>query len=105
MLRRFLRRSTMPRFGNSLWALGCCVLAAGCDPQSHPSELRVFAASSLTDALQELGIEFGREHPTLSVRSAFAGSQVLRLQVEQGAVGDIFASANEDHMEALVAEG
>jgi len=39
------------------------------------------------------------------VRTVFAGSQTLRLQLEQGAEADVFASANEDHMTALGASG
>ena len=64
--------------------------------------LTIFAASSLTEAFTELARAFasseGGARPTL----AFAGSQVLRLQIEQGARAHVFASANPRHMEALV---
>lgn len=48
---------------------------------------------------------FEAAHPDVDVRLTFAGSQVLRLQIEQGADADVFASANPDHMRALVDEG
>jgi molybdate transport system substrate-binding protein len=41
----------------------------------------------------------------VDVKLVFAGSQVLRLQLEQGASADLFASANEQHMAALTAAG
>lgn len=65
-------------------------------------ELSVFAASSLLEAFSALEQAFERSHPHIDVRLTFAGSQVLRLQTEMGAEVDVFASANEDHMAALV---
>ena len=44
-------------------------------------------------------------HPDVDVQLTFAGSQVLRLQIEQGAAPDVFASANENHMQALIDAG
>jgi len=41
----------------------------------------------------------------VDVQLTLAGSQVLRLQIEQGASADVFASANESHMQALVDAG
>jgi molybdate transport system substrate-binding protein len=41
----------------------------------------------------------------VDVAITFAGSQVLRLQIEQGAPADVFASANVEHMAALVDSG
>ena len=80
--------------------------ASGCgsaDPERTP--LRVFAAASLTEAFQEMEESFERAHPDADVVLVFAGSQVLRLQIEQGAPADIFASADLRHMESLVRAG
>ena len=63
--------------------------------------LAVFAASSLTEAFTELEATFEREHPALDVQLTFAGSHVLRMQIEQGAVADVFASADPLQMAAL----
>jgi len=85
------------------------IAAAGTGCTSHESStrstLRVFAASSLTEAFQDLERGFEASHPAVDIEPIFAGSQVLRLQIEQGAKADVFASANEGHMSALVAEG
>ena len=40
----------------------------------------------------------------MKVDFSFAGSQVLRTQIEQGAVADIFASADHKNMDLLISE-
>lgn len=92
------------------WSLLLAVLglacAIGCGArESERTTLTVFAASSLTEAFGALEAGFEEHRPTVDVRLSFAGSQVLRLQLEQGAAADVFASANEDHMRALIEEG
>jgi molybdate transport system substrate-binding protein len=67
--------------------------------------LTLFAASSLTDAVATLREAFNQAHPDIEVRVAFSGSQVLRLQIEQGAPVDLFLSADTAHMDALTAGG
>lgn len=67
--------------------------------------LNVFAASSLTEAFTELERAFEAANPSVDVVVAFAGSQVLRVQIEQGAPADVFASADAEHMQALVDAG
>jgi len=83
------------------------VLLAGCKrdaAETNPS-LSVFAASSLTEAFLELERGFEAANPGVDVALTFAGSHVLRLQIEQGASADVFASADESHMTALVRAG
>ncbi|PYE49395.1 molybdate ABC transporter substrate-binding protein [Deinococcus yavapaiensis] len=64
----------------------------------------VFAASSLTDAFGELGKAFdAKTGHTTSFQ--FAGSQVLRTQLENGARADVFASANTAQFGPLVKSG
>jgi len=65
----------------------------------------VFAAASLTEAFTEIGSAFEAEHAGVQVIFSFAGSPLLRTQIESGAPGDVFASANEKEMEVLVAGG
>jgi molybdate transport system substrate-binding protein len=67
--------------------------------------LVVFAAASLTEAFQDIGAAFERAHPGVKVEFNFAGSQVLRAQIEQGAPADVFASADLLHADALAASG
>jgi molybdate transport system substrate-binding protein len=67
--------------------------------------LTVFAAASLTDAFSEMGHDFEASHPGVTVRFNFAGSQTLSTQITQGAVADVFASANQAEMDKLVSAG
>ena len=84
-------------------------LLLACSGGRHVREERVpvvvLAASSLTEAMGALEAGFEKEHANVDVQVSFAGSQVLRRQIEQGVTADVFASANEPHMEALVQAG
>ena len=68
-------------------------------------ELVVFAAASLREVFQGLALEFEAQHPNSKVRFNFAGSQDLRVQIEQGAKVDVFASADWKHMGLLADRG
>jgi molybdate transport system substrate-binding protein len=94
-------------WGSPAWAVIAIALLCGCErgPQAGQDSLSVFAAASLTDAFRELELGFEAENPGLDVSVSFAGSQILRLQIEQGAGADVFASANPGHMQALVEAG
>ena len=81
----------------SLSATGC----TGRTAQEDRSTLSIFAASSLADVFRELERVFEEEHIDTDVEISFAGSQILRVQIEQGASADVFVSANEAHMRAL----
>jgi len=67
-----------------------------------PKILTVFAAASLTNAFAEIGKNFETNHPGVTVKFNFGGSQTLRTQIEQGAPADVFASANKKEMDALM---
>jgi molybdate transport system substrate-binding protein len=67
--------------------------------------LTVFAAASLTGAFRAIAKDYEIAHPGVIVTLNFAGSQILRTQLEQGATADIFASADHKNMEVLLAEG
>jgi molybdate transport system substrate-binding protein len=84
------------------WVLPACFQPTT-DPTPRP--LAVFAASSLTEAFVELETEFEATDPGVDVVVSTAGSQVLRVQIEQGAPADVFAAANAEHMQALVTAG
>ena len=71
---------------------------------SRADTLHVFAATSLADAFSEMGQAFEASHPRSTVEFNFAGSQVLRTQIEQGAQADVFASADRAHADALRAK-
>lgn len=69
--------------------------------ESRPP-LLVFAAASLTSALQELGPVYARESGR-PVKFSFAASSVLARQIESGAKADVFFAADTDWMDYLQA--
>ncbi len=69
---------------------------------SLTGEVTVFAASSLTEAFNEIGRTLEQQYPGLKVTFNFAGSQALRTQIEQGARADVFASANQQQMDLAI---
>jgi molybdate transport system substrate-binding protein len=87
-------------------------LASGVSPlfatrahAAEPQELTVFAASSLCEVFQAIAQTCEKQHPNLKIRFNFAGSQDLRVQIEQGAKVDVFASADWKHMKTLATQG
>ncbi len=66
--------------------------------------LTVFAASSLTDSFAEIGKAFDAKTGG-KTNFQFAGSQVLRTQLENGAKADVYASANSTQFDPLVKAG
>jgi len=71
---------------------------------SGTEELVVFCAASLTGAFGEMG-QIYEDETGVDVILNFDGTQAIRTQVEQGAIADVFVSANKKHMDALMSEG
>jgi molybdate transport system substrate-binding protein len=67
----------------------------------NKTTLTVFAAASLTESFTEMAATFEADHPQVKLLLNFAGSNSLRLQIEQGARPDVFASANTHHMDTV----
>jgi molybdate transport system substrate-binding protein len=67
--------------------------------------LNVFAAASLTASFNSAKTTLTSANPGLSITYNFAGSNTLVAQIEQGAPGDVFASADTANMNKLVAAG
>jgi molybdate transport system substrate-binding protein len=89
-------------------AAAALLLAAcgGDDPDAGsgaaaPSELKVFAAASLTAAFTELGRQYAAANGGDKVTFNFAGSQALATQIRQGAPADVFASADLASMDKV----
>ena len=72
---------------------------------SAAQELSVFAASSLTEAFEELAAAFEAQNEGVDVLLSFDGSSTLATQISQGAPADVFASADEQQMQGVVDEG
>lgn len=71
----------------------------------QPAHLSVYAAASLSDAFTEIADSLQRRDPALKIDFNFAGSQVLVLQIEQGAAADVFASADDRWMKVAQDSG
>jgi molybdate transport system substrate-binding protein len=109
-----MRRSSLARNRAVLVLHAFCVVSAltilgGCHhsnpepkPTPHEDKLVVFAAASLREAFGHESDEFKKSHPGIEVTFNFAGTQEIRTQLEQGAPADVFASADERHMKALL---
>jgi len=96
------------------WSAGAAalslVLAAGCsddDPAASGGSdtLTILAASSLTDAFNDLAEVYEQEHEGVEVRLTYDSSSTLAEQVIQGAPADILATADEGTMQGVVDEG
>jgi molybdate transport system substrate-binding protein len=87
----------MPRTSPSrLLVLAAICLGAG----AHAADLTVSAAASLTNAFQELKPLFEAAHPGTTVLYNFAASGALLQQIAKGAPVDVFASADQETMDA-----
>jgi molybdate transport system substrate-binding protein len=80
-------------------ALGLsCSLATAADHRREP--IVVFAAASLTDALNDIRAAFTKE-TGIEINPSYAASSVLARQIEAGAPAEIFMSADEEWMDYL----
>ncbi len=71
---------------------------------AHAASVTVFAAASLTDALQEIGKAYQAKTGQTVVFS-FAASSVLAKQIEASGGADMFVSADTDWMDYLDSRG
>ncbi len=90
------------RFLLGIAATMLCTTALGGEPGPRP--VTVFAAASLTNALQHASDEFTRS-TGVPVRLVFAASSVLARQIEAGAGADVFFAADQEWMDYLEQRG
>jgi molybdate transport system substrate-binding protein len=91
-------RRTLAGIGALLCLSLLALPAAAADTGKAP--ITVFAAASLTNALQDLADAFTKE-TSIPVRFSFAASSALARQIENGAPADIFFSADLEWMDYL----
>jgi molybdate transport system substrate-binding protein len=72
--------------------------SGGSSGAASASEIKVFAAASLTAAFTKLGEDFTAANGGTKVTFNFAGSQALATQIQQAAPADVFASADIPNM-------
>lgn len=83
--------------------LSACSLVPG--GPAAPTELVVMAASSLTNAFNEIAAAFEDAHPGVAVLPNYDSSSSLATQLVEGAPADVFASANNAQMNVAVEAG
>lgn len=71
---------------------------------ARAAELTVFAAASLTEALEEIGAAYQKAGGD-TIRLNLGASSLLARQIEEGAPADLFLSADEEKMDALGKRG
>src|SRR5699024_6291945 len=94
--RRLLRQA----LAGALLVLATLAGSAG----AHADEVTVYAASSLTDALQAVATAYQKQTDD-TIRFSFASSSVLARQVAAGAPAAIYASANVKWMDYVEDKG
>lgn len=99
--------------------LGISMIFTGCgqggsDPDAkepkttqapEETELYVFIAASLNNAMEEIGQMFNKDHPDVTIHFNADSSGTLQTQIEEGAQCDIFFSAAKKQMDALQTGG
>ncbi|MDO4626824.1 MAG: molybdate ABC transporter substrate-binding protein [Pasteurellaceae bacterium] len=69
--------------------------------QLAQAKVTVFAAASMTNALEQIKTEYQKANPKEEIAFSFASSSVLAKQIEQGAPADLFVSADQKWMDYL----
>ncbi len=73
----------------------------GCSEKEGAVTLNVFAASSLTDALNEVDDLYMAKHTNVTITPNFNSSGTLQTQIENGGPCDVFLSAAAKQMDNL----
>ncbi|RAH36459.1 molybdate ABC transporter substrate-binding protein [Halomonas sp. SL1] len=101
---RFIARHPLRALGAGLaLALGVAAVPAQAEPGTEPT-VRIFAAASLTDALDSAIARYEEGHD-VDVVPVYASSSTAARQVARGAPADLYFSANEQWMDWLGEQG
>ena len=79
------------------------VMAAS-DSDELKGDVYAFIAASLSNSMEEIQIDFEKLHPEVSIKYNADSSGTLQTQIESGAPCDLFFSAADKQMNALVDE-
>ncbi|HDL7381358.1 TPA: molybdate ABC transporter substrate-binding protein [Yersinia enterocolitica] len=82
------------------WVASAALLAAF-SSSAMAADITVFAAASLTNALQDIAVQYKKEKQVDAVAS-YASSSTLARQIEQGAPADLFISADQQWMDYAI---
>lgn len=83
------------------WVGGVALACGLVVPVAAAQKITVFAAASLTNALQDIATEY-QKGKDVAVVSSFASSSTLARQIEQGAPADMFISADQQWMDYVI---
>jgi molybdate transport system substrate-binding protein len=84
--------------------LASALMASSWHPAVAADPVRLYAAGSLKAALTDVAKAYEGAYGT-AVEAEFAASGLLRERIEEGEQADLFASANLQHPDALMAAG
>lgn len=73
-----------------------------CMVTAHAQPIKIYAAASLTNAIGDIAKRYEAKYPTVKITPVFGSSSMLAKQIERGAEGDIFFSADQDWMNYLI---
>jgi len=79
--------------------------ASGSPSGKVSGTVTVFAATSLTDAFNQIGAGFEKANPGVTVKFNYQGSSSLATSINQGAPADVFASAAPANMTTVTDAG
>ncbi|MFM1282735.1 molybdate ABC transporter substrate-binding protein [Yersinia enterocolitica] len=82
------------------WVASAALLAAF-SSSAMAADITVFAAASLTNALQDIATQYKKEKQ-VDVVASYASSSTLARQIEQGAPADLFISADQQWMDYAI---
>jgi molybdate transport system substrate-binding protein len=94
-------------FRHARWALCAVALLGACGTRRNPdspTKLTVAAAANLTDVFAEVGSAFKAKTGAEAVFNYGSTAQLAK-QIENGAPFDLFAAADAEHVDSLVATG
>lgn len=94
----------MKKFAALVLVLALAFALTACGRNSGEVELTVFAAASMQETLTEIGENYRKDHPSITLTFNFDSSGTLKTQIEEGAACDAFISAGQKQMDQL-AEG
>jgi molybdate transport system substrate-binding protein len=77
----------------------------GGEAAPEKTEIMVSAAASLQNSLDIVAADYEKAHPGIKLVFNYGASGTLQKQIEQGAPADLFLSAGEKQMDALVKGG
>lgn len=91
----------LPLFVALIAALALSFCLVGCDNEEKV-ELELFAANSLSNAMDEATAEYTKQHPNVTFKDPqYEASGTLAQKIIAGAKPDIFISANQKNMTLL----